>query len=103
MVRSREPVERRCEFQAIVPTRARWPSMLRMSFNFETSKIFVSACDVPTDRYVPRWLHATEHTVSFGARSTSFVTLQVHALQRYTHEPSPTARTFWLDQSTKFR
>jgi hypothetical protein len=87
----------------MVPTRALWPVMLRICLSLETSKMRVSPRVVPTDRYVPRWLHATEHTMSLGERSTSFVTLHVHALHRYTHDPSPTASTFWLDQSTRFR
>lgn len=58
---------------------------------------------VPTASKLPLFDQETLVTESFEPRSYNFVTLLVVADQRYTQDPSPTAKTFEADQSTRFR
>jgi hypothetical protein len=103
MFRSREPEESVEEDHANVPTRVLCPVIPRTFLHFVASHICTSPLFVPTARYVPRCVHPTLHTESPGPKSHSFVTRDVHALHRYTHVPSPTARTLCELQSTRLR
>lgn len=103
MDRSREPEESIVVDQANVPTRERWPVIVRINLHLCASQICTSPVFVPTAKNVPRCVHATEQMESDGAKSHSFVTLDVNADQRYTHDPKPTAKTLCDDQSTKFK
>ena len=58
---------------------------------------------MPTASSYPLLDHDMLVTVTCDPMSYSFVTLEVEADQRYTQDPRPTARVFWLDQSTRFR
>ena len=103
MDRSRDPEKSMFEDQAKVPTRERWPVIVRINLHLCASQIWTSPVFVPTAKNVPRCVHATEHTESEGAKSHSFVTRDVHADHKYTHDPKPTAKTLCADQSTKFK
>ena len=103
MFLSREPDDSVDDDHASVPTLVLCPPMLRILLHRVASHICTSPLLVPTARYVPRCVHPTEHTESPGPRSQSLVTRLVHALHRYTHVPSPTARTLCEDQSTRLR
>ena len=103
MDRSREPEESIVVYQANVPTRERWPVIVRINLHLCASQICTSPVFVPTAKNVPRCVHATEQMESDGAKSHSFVTLDVNADQRYTHDPKPTAKTLCDDQSTIFK
>lgn len=88
---------------ARVPTRVLCPPMHRTCLFLGGSQICTMPKLVPTAKYDPRCVHATEQTVSLGPKSHSLVTLLVQALHRYTHVPRPTASVLLSDQSTRLR
>ena len=72
--RSLEPLANVWWFQAIVPTRPEWPSIMRTFLHLAASHICTSPALVPTARCVPRCVHDTDVTRSSFPRSHSFVT-----------------------------
>mmetsp|Transcript_11178 Transcript_11178/g.38072 ORF Transcript_11178/g.38072 Transcript_11178/m.38072 type:complete len:221 (+) Transcript_11178:472-1134(+) len=103
MLRSRDPEESMWPAQHMVPTRPWCPVMDRTREHRDESHTWTSPWLVPTARCVPRPAQDTEVTVSSGPRSHSLITLLVHADQRYTQVPRPTASTLSDDQSTRLR
>jgi hypothetical protein len=103
MVLSLDPLLKNELFHAMQPILPSCPLNFFTIFYLSTSQFCSIPLLVPTARNFPEFDQLTLVMVSWGPRSYNLVTLEVLALQRYTQDPSPTARTLSQLQSTRFR